>query len=389
MAVIVSDSRNTSYDGKLSTANGFYRAEAYNLTAENSTTLSVSTTRNIAVTFLNAGNCQGIALALQNNTEWYFPRSLTVALQENVAGTWTTRTSETRTPLQMVNNYGVKYDNTDNPFFCGFIPIKFATPYAVDTVANKWRFQVSQSASAYSSYFLRTSDGTNPSFFAWCDNKVTYSDTNDAVMCVDKVYIDQNFNPKPYTGTGDTTVGVTCILCTDANYADPHKLIVRDADLSGSITWTMDGLTYISTGSGFQIGTRTNRISYSKRFNILFKRVTSLGHTSDNLYYTNGVKQIGSRNSNTYLCYNSSVEIAGEIPTIASTYLFTDANTAQPNLLVVDDVSSWSAGDRVVIGRVDEEQQIVGNFILSVLFQVIVLHLQETLQKKDGVVVRL
>ena len=352
MAVIVSDSRNSSYDGKLSTANNFYRAEAYNMTAEGGT-LSLSTTRNIAVTFLNAGNFQGIALALQNSTDWYFPRTITVALQENVASVWTTRVSETRTPAQIVSSYGVKYDNTDNPWFGGFIPFKFTTPYAVDTTANKWRFQISQSASTYTSYTLRTSDGTNPSFVAWCDNKVTYSDTNDAVVFVDKVYIDQNFNPKPYTGTGDTTFGVTSILCTDPNYADPFKLIVRNSDLSSSLTWTMDGITYISTGSGIQIGSKTTSpISYANRFNILFKRVTSLGHSSDNVYWTNGVKYLGNKGNN-YLCDNASIELAGEIPTLTQTTLSADANTGQANIVVTDDPSSWVAGDRLVIGRCD------------------------------------
>ena len=62
---IVSDSNNGSYNGLLSTANGFYRAEAWNLGIASTTKLAVSTPRYINTTFANAGDCQGIVLGCQ------------------------------------------------------------------------------------------------------------------------------------------------------------------------------------------------------------------------------------------------------------------------------------------------------------------------------------
>ncbi len=63
MAVIISNG-NTN----LSTVNGFYRVEAYNLSTFSTTTLSTSSNRQINVTFSNAGNCQGLVLALVGST---------------------------------------------------------------------------------------------------------------------------------------------------------------------------------------------------------------------------------------------------------------------------------------------------------------------------------
>lgn len=64
MAVIVSDSRNAAYDGNLSTANGWYRAEYSQLYTTYSSTFDTSTERFAGITFANAGNCMGIAVAI-------------------------------------------------------------------------------------------------------------------------------------------------------------------------------------------------------------------------------------------------------------------------------------------------------------------------------------
>ena len=66
MAIIVSDSSNASYDGKLSTASGFYQAEAYNLGFLSTGHLAISSARTRTVTFAHSGNCQGIVLSLYN-----------------------------------------------------------------------------------------------------------------------------------------------------------------------------------------------------------------------------------------------------------------------------------------------------------------------------------
>ncbi len=96
MATIISDSTNPSYDGNMSTANGFYRVEADNVSPMSNTVLALTTTRYINVTFANAGNCQGIVLFLV--TISMTSREVTVNLQEN-AGGWTTRATKTHSAV--------------------------------------------------------------------------------------------------------------------------------------------------------------------------------------------------------------------------------------------------------------------------------------------------
>lgn len=47
MATIISDSSNAAYNGLLSTASGFWRAEAYNLGMFSTTQLALTSTRTI------------------------------------------------------------------------------------------------------------------------------------------------------------------------------------------------------------------------------------------------------------------------------------------------------------------------------------------------------
>ena len=90
----------------------------------------------------------------------------------------------------------------------------FTTPVAINTNASEWRLSVSfMDASATpvqtsgSPLSLLTSDGTNLYYYTYSNNTVTYSDTNDMIVCKDIVQIDGNFNPKPYLGTGNTSFG--------------------------------------------------------------------------------------------------------------------------------------------------------------------------------------
>lgn len=64
MAVVVSDSTNAAYDTKLSKANGFYRAEAYNLGGTGSGYLALTSNQVFNVTFANAGNSKGVIVCL-------------------------------------------------------------------------------------------------------------------------------------------------------------------------------------------------------------------------------------------------------------------------------------------------------------------------------------
>lgn len=84
MAVIVSDNRNPSYNQMLATTDGFYRAEAYNVGADNSTNLALSTTRFIPLTLANNGNMMGISLGLTALSTSLTPYGVLAEMEENV-----------------------------------------------------------------------------------------------------------------------------------------------------------------------------------------------------------------------------------------------------------------------------------------------------------------
>ena len=176
MAVVISNGATS-----LATASGFYRVEAHNLGMMSATQLALTSTRTIPVTFANAGNCQGVVLALTSPSST-ISKPVTVVLQENVASVWTDRTSVTVTAATITNSAALTNNATWITAFT------FGTPYAVTTAASTWRFSITQGAGT-NNWQLKTSDATNPSYATWCDNAVSYA-SGDVPIAKDKITID-------------------------------------------------------------------------------------------------------------------------------------------------------------------------------------------------------
>ena len=236
MAVIVSNGATN-----LSTASGFYRAESYNLSSYSTTYLVLSSTRTINVTFANAGNCKGLILHL---TGAGTNKNVTVELQENT-GSWTTRASKTLTVTDIASNsLGLLCSTYIKAF-------EFATPYAVDTTASKWRFQITQGTGNAYNWSLRTSNGTAPSYVTWCDNAVSYA-TNDVIIAKEPITIDQDCTFKGLLSTGDSVNSICAIACASTT-RDPtaNGMIVWDDTPSASYTMNIDGFLVLSA---YEIG---------------------------------------------------------------------------------------------------------------------------------------
>jgi hypothetical protein len=172
----------------LATANGFYRVEASNLGCFSTTALALTTTRTIAVTFANAGNCQGLLLNLWT-TSMTLNRGVRVELQENT-GSWVTRAAREMYPLEICgdNRHPAPARNLFRGQFFTFFD--FATPYAVDTTASKWRFEISHIGTG-GTWNIRTSNGTAPFYATWCDNQLSWTD-GDILVVKDKCTIDRS-----------------------------------------------------------------------------------------------------------------------------------------------------------------------------------------------------
>jgi hypothetical protein len=345
MAVIVADSNNGAYTtGGLSVANGFYRAEAFNMGMFSTTTLALTTARTIPVTFANAGNCQGLIISLQT-TSGQNLKSVIVKLQENVASVWTDRASVTLTETQINNgNVTVNSNSTVGEWIVAFEGGTF--PYAVTTAGSTWRFEVSQGTGT-NNWNLRTSDGTNPFYITWCDNQVSFAN-NDCVIAKNKVSIDQTATFKGVLGTGDTTRSV-CALGVKQPDATPDNVACFIWDGSAARTLTLDGLMVFGSFSGFRAGTSASRISVANQ-GILDVILATSGTTTNT-----GITNVPHTAVTARNC-RSSFFFYGEIPTVEDAILAADANTGQAN--IVTTVSTgWANGDKVVIGA----QNVKGN----------------------------
>lgn len=326
MAVIVSNGA-----ANLSTAGGFYRSESYNLSPFSTTYLSLSSSRQINVTFANAGNCKGLILHL---TGAGTNKDVTVELQENT-GSWTTRASKTLTVTDIASNSLSLLCATYIKAF------EFATPYAVDTTASKWRFNISQGTGNAYNWNIKTSNGTAPSYVTWCDNAVSYA-TNDVIVAKETITIDQDCTFKGLLSTGDSVNSICAIACASTT-TDPtaNGMIVWDDTPSASYTMNIDGFLVLSAYAGFHIGNSTNRIPYAQKAVVNIKNATSGTATNT------GIGQGGNSSHANYIG-KASFQLYGEVPTTRVTELASDANFNQKSIVTTDS-TGWSPGDKVVV----------------------------------------
>lgn len=331
MAVIVSNGATN-----LSTASGFYRAESYNLSPMSTTSLALSSARQISVTFANAGNCQGLILHLSSSG--HGTRDVTVTLQENT-GSWVDRATVTLTAAQITNSVSNNYQAT------WITPFTFSVPYAVDTTASKWRFNITQSVSGSQNWNLRTSNGSAPSYITWCDNALSYT-TNDVIIAKDKITIDQNCQFNGLLSTGDSTYSVCAVACTGStgDYNN-NGMIVWDTTPAASYTMTINGIMLMSAHAGFHVGDSANRIPTAQKAIVQVIPATSGTNTNSGIWgggFASHANVIGRMN----------IQMYGEIPTTRSTTLASDAAASQPNIVTTDS-TGWAIGDRIAIGKVD------------------------------------
>jgi hypothetical protein len=332
MAVIISNGATS-----LSTASGFYRVEAHNLGMFSTTDLALSSTRTIAVTFANAGACQGLILALVCSATTASLKSVVVTLQENVASVWTDRATVTYSAATIANS--VTNAHSDG----WFVPFTGGTfPYTVTTAASTWRFQVSQSGAQSNNWSVRTSDATNPFYASWCANSVSFA-SNDVVICKDVVTIDQTATFKGVLGTGDTTRSVACIICRSTTPAPSTVAnLVWANPPAVAYTLTLDGLMVLGNHSGFRIGTAASPIPVAQMATVDVIAATS--GTAINSGISHPEHSVGGAN-----CRGMSLFFYGANPTPMVAVLNASAATGQPNIVTTTS-TGWANGDRLFVG---------------------------------------
>ncbi len=427
MTVIVSDSNNASYDGLLATANGFYRAESYNLGVGSSTSLAVSTPRYLNVTFANAGNCQGIVLGCGATSVSTTAYGVNVVLEQYATVTmpiaspgivtWTshglvgnepisfTTTGTLPTGITTGVTYYVKYIgvNTFNvsatpgganinftgtssgTHSCGVLradkeltaadinpeyilgsptgtsgsnyvdcitPFKFATPYAVDTTASKWRFKITDGTTTGSTsiWSLNTSNATAISYVTWCDTTVTATN-GDILIIVDEITINSSFTTGSALGTGEATTGISGWICRSTDISETGIALLNwEISPASSYTFTHDANILTGSWSGFRVGEIANPNPYAQQS--FFTRTANASTGSAN---TAGFKDIQYITTN-QIKSKSALLLYGEIPAVPYGELASDAIVGATSIVTTVDLSStWAVNDVIFVGKQDTQ----------------------------------
>ena len=233
------------------TTNQFYRVEASQLGTRANTVEALSTARQIPVTFANAGNCMGIVIPLQTNANQIVTqdfRSVTVDLQELVAAVWTTRTSVTLTRAQIFTG--------PNPTGSYLVPFEFGTPYAVNTTAGIWRFNIASAAGAQTVHFSILKSTTFYSYAAWCDTQLTPVSGTDFIIFKNYVDITTSYTFKAQLGSSDIIYGYCAWVCRNLDPTPDNVAYFRIPNtIASPVTITIDGFVICSTHGGVRAGT--------------------------------------------------------------------------------------------------------------------------------------
>lgn len=310
----------------LSVANDFYRVEASAIGAYSATVVSTLTAgKSQAMTFANAGNLLGVAIALYNTTasttaSTLNNRGVTLSFQEikgsctmdvttdkvtyashglnngdtvafstsgtlptncvidtvyyvvnkgtndfqisltaggaaiNLTGSngtghvlWVEKRSKTLTVTQLWNT-------TDRTGLSGMVPFPFASSYAVDTTAGKYRICVIQTGGTAGTWnWVGTTVSTVPyNYAAWSDTTVSFTDS-DVVLN----------NPDYGTLTLDGTHTITTLV-TMRNI-DPTVANVCSTILAPSADITLSSTYLFSSHSGIRCGTSASRNTYANQ----------------------------------------------------------------------------------------------------------------------------
>jgi hypothetical protein len=266
MAVLVSDSRNAAYSGNWSTANAWYTGDAHNLSGFHSSTISLSSNRTIPLTFSGVANCVGGVITIGGNLTVLIStlKSVTLKLQEDVAGVWTDRASQTLTASEIGAGATGMYQFAGMSWTRYF---KFATPYAIDATASKWRFEVSNATGTNNWDLIVGDSSNNPMYVAVVDTQRTFAN-NDAVVIADPIEIDSTVTVRGLLGGTHTTYAPGIIVCAGPDMTEANNPMLRCTSPAASYTVTINGVFVQSTGAGIRFGSsgtpipKTNKLIF-------------------------------------------------------------------------------------------------------------------------------
>jgi hypothetical protein len=193
---------------------------------------------------------------------------------------------------------------------------------------------------------MYTSNGSAVSYIAWCDNQISFTN-NDCIICKDRVTIDMSASVRGVIPLGNPITPTAILVCRSTDLSeDGISNLVWENTPAASYELTVDGVIYIGSYAGFQIGSSSNPIPASTPAKLTFvPSTTGTNNTYSGIqapFYSTSARPMGK----------SSLIFYGEVPTNRTTNLAQTANINQTHLITTDDMSGlWNVGDRLVIGK--------------------------------------
>jgi len=355
MAVII-----TKQNCNLNTANAFYLVEDHNLSGfpltatVAGTGLALTSARAIPLTFSTGGVFKGVVISLwsySTTTVWASnDRIVTVNLQEDVAGTWTTRSTKTMTwgEINMLTEAGVADSYHSN----GMYTVNFTdfdTPITVDTAANKWRLRVLQSGGTRGTIYLALgANSSTPMYAVYCDNLRTFAD-NDTPIFAHYCEITATCTFGEVLGVGETVVSVCGIVCSnisDISVANVCYLTILTPP--AAITVNIKGRFIVNDNAGIRVGTSLLPIPIARP--VTFISATPALGTST----VSGFSSYIGASTTYYYTARPRYFFYAETVTHLQAKLTANANTGQPDVVVDKALTGdWAAGDIVSVGKQD------------------------------------
>lgn len=296
-----------------------------NLGTNTYATLATAKTR--AFTPSRADNITGIiALVLLDQVSTF--RNFDVRLQENVSGTWTTRATAT-IDVQSLLPWGMYV-------LTGY----FASPYTVDTTANKWRLSAGTTVGAtenrHTFVVLETGSSGNPYLIPITSTTKTFTDDVDGIL-VDAGHIlsiDRSVSFRGNAKNNQLTNTDVCLLLGDGSQMISTNTTPINIDFNGGIL--------PSKTSTIKIGNPSAKVNRTNK--VTLRAGTSAGTASSvSLVYYTGVSSI--------LGAMGDILLYGSPKTTAT--LTANASASQRNLVVNEIPASWQAGDTIYIDMLD------------------------------------
>jgi len=311
----------------INAANGFYVIDAYNLGTVSSTTLDLSTSKAIALTFSTTStNVLGVVLCLAANS--HCTKAVTVSIQNAAHVELGTVTLTAASISNSIAN------NTSDGWF---VPFTFDS--AVLYSGTPTHLDVSEGAGT-GDWRLRTSNGTAAFHAVWGDTAASFSD-NDTVVAKDILTINATSTIHGTLGTGVTTEAQALIICksTTVNNTGYGNLQWNPV---ASYTMTIDGCIMMGAHSGIYIGTDLVPIPFAQQAIISFINPT-VG-TQSGIHYASTATGYHRK---------ASMWLYGSYPTTMWARLYEAALASQAVIKVIGDVTTaWAAGDNVSAGGV-------------------------------------